>query len=630
MFKIIKNHVAKPATLAPLVAKSAPLASLVPKRASLAPLVPKRATLAPLVPKRASPARLLPKCPTGIQGLDEITGGGLPRGRPTLVCGGAGCGKTLLGAEFLVRGATQFGEPGVLMAFEETEPELKANVASLGFDLAGLVRRKKILVDYVHIEPGEMQESGDYDLEGLFVRLNHAIDSIGAKRVVLDTLEALFSGLRNEAILRAELRRLFRWLKDKGVTAVITAERGREQLTRHGLEEYVSDCVILLDHRVNDQIATRHLRVVKYRGAMHGTNEFPFLIGENGLSVLPITSLALNHQVSTERIATGIPRLDVMLGGQGFFRGSSLLLTGTPGTGKTIIAANFAAAAARRGERVLFFSFEESPNQIIRNLHSIGLQLEPLVKRGRLRFHSARPSLYGLEMHLATMFKEIAEFQPHVVIVDPITSLMEAGTDSECKGMVTRLIDYLKGGQVTTLFTSLTQGGHALQQSEMAMSSLMDSWILLQDFEGNGERNRVLYVLKARGMAHSNQVREFLISDRGIDVVDAYIGPRGVLTGSARAAQEALEKAGLLTGQQEAAQLQREVERKRKALDRQIGDLRSDYEGEALELRRIAEQVGTRTFVLGTERAASGRLRQAKAKVPDGRRPKPRRARVSA
>jgi len=565
--------------------------------------------------KSPSPTALLPKSPTGIQGLDEITGGGLPRGRPTLVCGGAGCGKTLLAAEFLVRGAVEFGEPGVLMAFEETEAELKANVASLGFDLAGLVRRKKIVVDYVHIDPGEFQESGDYDLEGLFVRLGHAIDSVKAKRVVLDTLEALFAGLRNEAIVRAELRRLFRWLKDKGVTAIITAERGRENLTRHGLEEYVSDCVILLDHRVNDQIATRHLRVVKYRGALHGTNEFPFLIGAEGLSVLPITSLALNHKVSTERIATGVSRLDAMLGGQGFFRGSSILLTGTSGTGKTIIAANFAQAACRRGERVLFFSFEESPNQIIRNMHSIGLRLEPLIKRGLLQFHSARPSLYGLEMHLATMFREIATFKPSVVIIDPITSLMDAGTDSECKGMVTRLIDYLKAGQVTSLFTSLTQGGHALAQSESAMSSLMDAWILLQDFEGNGERNRVLYVLKARGMKHSNQIREFLISDRGIDVVDAYIGPSGVLTGSARAAQNSLEKAALLAGQQEAAQLKREVDRKRAALERQIGDLRSDYEGEALELRRIAEQVGTRTFVLGTERAASGRLRGADAKV---------------
>ena len=566
-------------------------------------------------PKSKPPAPRLPKCPTGIQGLDEITGGGLPRGRPTLVCGGAGCGKTMLGAEFLVRGATQFDEPGVLIAFEETESELKANVASLGFDLSGLVRRKKIVVDYVHIERSEVQASGEYDLEGLFVRLGHAIDSIGAKRVVLDTIEVLFASLPNEAVLRSELRRLFRWLKDKGVTAVITAERGREQLTRHGLEEYVSDCVILLDHRVNDQIATRHLRVVKYRGALHGTNEFPFLIGQDGISVLPITSLALNHKVSGERIATGIPRLDAMLGGRGFFRGSSILLTGTPGTGKTIISANFAQAAGRRGERVLFFSFEESPNQIIRNMHSIGLRLQPLVTRGLLRFHSARPSLYGLEMHLATMFKEIATFKPHVVIIDPITSLMDSGTDSEGKAMVTRLIDYLKAGQVTSLFTSLTQGGHALGQSEAAMSSLMDAWVLLQDFEGNGERNRVLYVLKARGMAHSNQIREFLISNRGIDVVDAYIGASGVLTGSARAAQGALEKAAVLAAQQEAAQLKREVERKRAGVERQISGLRSDYETEAAELRRIAEQVGTRTFVLGTERAASGLLRQADIKA---------------
>jgi circadian clock protein KaiC len=566
----------------------------------------------------------LPKCPTGINGLDEITGGGLPRGRPTLVCGGAGCGKTLLAAEFLVRGAVQFGEAGVFMSFEETDAELKANVASLGFDLESLVRRKKILLDYVHIERSEIHETGDYDLEGLFVRLNHAIDSIGAKRVVLDTIEALFAGLPNEAILRAELRRLFRWLKDKGVTAVITAERGREQLTRHGLEEYVSDCVILLDHRVDDQIATRHLRVVKYRGALHGTNEFPFLISDEGISVLPITSLALNHRVSSERIATGIPRLDAMLGGRGFFRGSSILLTGTPGTGKTIVAANFAQAAARRGERVLFFSFEESPNQIIRNMHSIGLRMDPLVKRGLLRFHSARPSLFGLEMHLATMFKEIAAFNPRVVVVDPITSLMTAGADYETKAMVTRLVDYLKGGQVTSLFTSLTHGGHVLRQSEMAMSSLMDSWLLLQDLEGNGERNRTLYVLKARGMAHSNQIREFLISDQGIDLVDAYIGPSGVLTGSARAAQNSLEKAALLASQQEAGRRKRELERKREAIERQISGLRSDYESETMELRRVDEQVGTRALTLTTERAASGLLRQADCSVTALVRAKPK------
>ncbi len=567
--------------------------------------------------KSAVKATRLPKCPTGINGLDEITGGGLPRGRPTLVCGGAGCGKTLFAAEFIVRGAALFGEPGVFMSFEETDAEIRSNVAPLGFDLPGLIRRGKILLEHVHVERSEIHETGEYDLEGLFVRLNHAIDSIGAKRVVLDTLEALFAGLPNEAILRAELRRLFRWLKDKGVTAVITAERGREQLTRHGLEEYVSDCVILLDHRVNEQIATRHLRVVKYRGAVHGTNEFPFLIGDEGLSILPITSLGLGHKVSNKRISTGIPRLDAMLGGKGFFRGSSILLTGTPGTGKTITACCFAQAAARRGERVLFFSFEESPDQVIRNMRSIGLQLAPLVEQGFLRFHASRPSLYGLEMHLATMFKEIDAFKPHVVVMDPITSLMSAGTDSETKAMVTRLIDFLKGSQITSLFTSLTHGGRALELSEIAMSSLMDSWMLLQDFEGNGERNRVLYVIKARGMAHSNQVREFLISNRGIDLVDAYIGPSGVLTGSARAAQTAREKAESLASQQEGARRKRELESKRAALERQIGGLRSEYEASADELRQIDKQVGTQTRLLTTERTELGRLRHADVSMPE-------------
>jgi circadian clock protein KaiC len=570
----------------------------------------------------------LPKCPTGIQGLDEITGGGLPRGRPTLVCGGAGCGKTLLSAEFLVRGAMTFGEPGVFIAFEETEAELTANVASLGFDLANLVRRKKLLIDYIHIERSEITETGEYDLEGLFVRLNYAIDAIGAKRVVLDTLEALFASLPNEAVLRAELRRLFRWLKDKGVTAVITAERGREQLTRHGLEEYVSDCVILLDHRVHEQIATRHLRVVKYRGALHGTNEFPFHIGSEGISVMPITSLGLTHKVSNQRVSTGIPRLDAMLTGRGFFRGSSVLLTGTAGTGKTSVGASFAQAAARRGERVLFFSFEESPHQIMRNMRSIGLRLEPLFQGGLLRFHSARPTLYGLEMHLATMFKEIATFQPDVVIVDPITSLLTAGTDSETKGMMTRLMDFLKGKQITSLFTSLTTGGHSLTQSEIGMSSLMDAWLLLQDLEGNGERNRVLYVLKARGMAHSNQIREFLISNHGIDLVDAYIGASGVLTGSARAAQGSLEKAAALAEQQDAALRKRELDRKRDALERQISALRADYETESMELRRIDEQVGTRTRVQTAERTELAHLRKADATVTKNapRKTKPRKA----
>ena len=555
----------------------------------------------------------LPRCPTGIRGLDEITGGGLPRGRPTLVCGGAGCGKTLFAAEFLVHGAREFGEPGVFMSFEETDAELKANVASLGFDLVGLAANRKIALDYVYVERSEIEETGEFDLEGLFVRLSLAIDSVGAKRVVLDTLEALFAGLPNEAIVRAELRRLFRWLKDKGVTTVITAESGREQLTRHGLEEYVSDCVILLDHRVSDQIATRHLRVVKYRGAWHGTNEFPFLIGAEGLSVLPITSLGLNHTVSNGRISTGIPRLDAMLGGRGFFRGSSILLTGTPGTGKTSVAASFAQGAARRGERVLFFAFEESPNQIVRNMRSIGLSLGPLVRRGVLRFHAARPSLCGLEMHLATMFREIAEFQPAVVVVDPITSLLAAGTDYETRGMVTRLVDSLKAGEISSLFTSLTHGGHALQQSEIAMSSLMDTWLLLQDFEGNGERNRVLYVLKSRGMAHSNQVREFLISNQGIDLVDAYIGPSGVLTGASRVAQAAREEAEALASQQESARRRRELERQRVMLEQQIATLRSEFESTEAEQRRLDEQVGMRTRVLAAERAELARLRQADA-----------------
>jgi len=579
-------------------------------------------------PKPASPAARLPKCPTGIQGLDEITRGGLPRGRPTLVCGGAGCGKTLLAAEFLVRGAVQFGEPGVFMSFEETEAELKGNVALLGFDLAGLVRRKKMVLDHVYIERSEIQETGEYDLEGLFVRLNHAIDSIGAKRVAMDTLEALFAGLPGEAILRAELRRLFRWLKDKGVTAIITAERGREHLTRYGLEEYVSDCVIVLDHRIHEQIATRHLRVVKYRGSPHGTNEYPFLIGDDGISVLPITSLGLNHPASSKRISTGIARLDAMLGGQGFFRGSSILLTGTPGTGKTSAAAFFAQAAARRGERALYFAFEESPCQIMRNMHSIGLRLEPSIKRGWLRFHSARPTLYGLEMHLAIMFKEIFTFQPAVVIVDPMTSLLVAGSESETKAMVTRLIDFLKSQQITSLFTSLTHAGNPLHQSEIAISSLMDSWLLLQDIEGDGERNRVLYVLKARGMAHSNQSREFLISDRGIDLVDAYIGPGGVLTGAARAAQTARDKAEALAGQQETARRQRELERKRAALERQIAGLRSEYEAEEDELRRLDEQVAKRMRVQTVERTELAHLRHADAKqairAPDHPKPKER------
>jgi len=553
----------------------------------------------------------LPKSPTGIQGLDEITGGGLPRGRPTLVCGSAGCGKTLLAMEFLVRGAMQFDEPGVFMFFEETEAELAANVASLGFDLPTLVRQERIVLDHVRIERSEIEETGEYDLEGLFVRLNLAIDSIGAKRVVLDTLEALFAGLPSEAVLRAELRRLFHWLKEKGVTAIITAERGREQLTRHGLEEYVSDCVILLDHRVSERLATRHLRVVKYRGAKHGTNEYPFLIGDEGISVLPITSLKNDHKASIERISTGIPRLDAMLGGRGFYRGSTILLTGPPGSGKTSVGAHFAEAAARRGERALYFAFEESPIQIERDMRSIGLHLAGAIQKGLLRFHASRPTLYGLEMHLATMFREIQTFKPSVVVVDPITSLLVAGSPSEAKAMVTRLIDFLKTEGVSALFHSLVSSGQSLPETEIVISSLMDSWILLQDIESNGERNRVLNVLKSRGMSHSNQAREFLITDRGIDLVDTYLGPRGVLTGAARVGQLARERATAARREKELVSRKNALQRKRAAIERQIATLRAEGDAEEEEYRRFDELTRDRELARTIERTEMSRARHA-------------------
>jgi circadian clock protein KaiC len=462
----------------------------------------------------------LPKAATGIPGLDAITGGGLPRGRPTLVCGGAGCGKTLLAMEFLVRGATELGEPGVFMAFEETAEELAQNVRGLGFDLDELARQGRLLVDHVQLERSEIEETGEYDLEGLFIRLGHAIDSLGAKRVVLDTIETLYGGLSNTALLRGELRRLFRWLKEKGVTAIITGERGQATLTRHGLEEYVSDCVIALDHRVSEQLSTRRLRIVKYRGTAHGTNEYPFLIDENGISVMPITSLGLGHEASDERISTGVPRLDAMLGGAGVYRGSSVLVTGTAGTGKTSLAAHFAEATCRRGERCLYFAFEESESQLARNMRSIGLDLAAWARKGLLRFDAMRPSAYGLEMHLATIHKLVARHQPRAVVVDPITTFLRAGASVEVEAMVVRLLDFLKANGITALFTSLTHGGHSLEGSEIAVSSLIDTWIFLRDIERGGERNRGVHVIKSRGMAHSNQVREFLLTDEGVQIRD--------------------------------------------------------------------------------------------------------------
>ncbi len=461
----------------------------------------------------------LPKAPTGIQGLDEITGGGLPRGRPTLVCGAAGCGKTLLAAQFLVRGATDFGEPGVFLAFEENAEELAKNVRSLGFDLEALSVQNKLLVDYVRLERSEIEETGEYDLEGLFVRLGHAIDSIGAKRVVLDTIETLFGGLTNQAILRAELRRLFQWLKDKEVTAVITGERGDKTLTRQGLEEYVSDCVILLDHRVTEHVSTRRLRIVKYRGSVHGTNEYPFLIDEDGISVLPVTSLVLQHTAPAERVATGIPALDRMLGG-GYYRGSSILVSGTAGTGKTSMAACFADAACRRGERCLYFAFEESEAQLVRNMQSIGLDLTPWLNAKLLRFHATRPTGYGLEMHLAVIHKLVEEFEPDVIIIDPISNFLQAGSLNETHMMLMRLIDFLKGRELTTFMTNLTSGGGPYEQTDAGISSLIDTWLLIRDIEADGTRDRGFYVLKSRGMAHSRRIHAMSLSASGIDIAD--------------------------------------------------------------------------------------------------------------
>ncbi len=529
----------------------------------------------------------LPKTPTGISGLDEITLGGLPTGRPTLICGSAGCGKTLFSLEFIVRGAMEYSEPGVFMVFEEKPEDLVANVASLGFDLGKLQKDKLLRIDYVHIERSEIEETGEYDLEGLFIRLGHAIDSIGAKRVVLDTIENLFSGYDNESILRSELRRLFQWLKDKGVTAIITGERGENTLTRQGLEEYVSDCVILLDHRIINQISTRRLRVVKYRGSVHGTNEYPFLIDEDGISVLPITSLELNKPVSSERISSGIPALDVMLGGKGFFKGGSILVSGTAGTGKTSIAASFAAAACKQGKKCLFFAFEESSQQIMRNMKSIGIGLQTYIDQGLLFFQNARPTLYGLEMHLVSIHKLIKKIKPDAVILDPITNLVTIGSVSEVKAMLVRLIDFLQQEQITVMFTALTLNTIVTEQTDEGVSSLVDAWLTVRDIENNGERNRGMYIMKSRGMQHSNQVREFVITNEGVDLIDVYLGPEGVLTGSAREAQILLEETGVLLHNNALSRKDRELLRKRKMLEAKIDALKAEFESTEEELNKV-------------------------------------------
>jgi circadian clock protein KaiC len=552
----------------------------------------------------------LPKTPTGIEGFDEITGGGLPTGRPTLLCGGAGCGKTMFSMSFLVNGATRYDEPGVFMSFEESSDELAQNVASLGFDLPQLIKDKKLLLDHVRVERSEIEETGDYDLEGLFIRLGFAIDSIGARRVVLDTIESLFAGLSNQTILRAELRRLFRWLKDRGVTAVITGERGDGTLTRQGLEEYVSDAVILLDHRVNDQISTRRLRIVKYRGSAHGTNEYPFLIDEEGIAILPVTSLGLGHTAASERISSGIERLDTMLEGKGYYRGSTILVSGTAGAGKSSIAAHFADAACRRGERALVFLFEESPGQVVRNMRSIGIDLQEWVDRGLLRFYAARPSLYGLEMHLSQMHRMIERFRPSIVVADPVSSLLTVATEADVQATMTRLVDHLKAQGTTALMTSLTRGKIEDERTDIAISSIVDTWLLLVTLESSGERNRGLYVLKSRGMAHSNQIREFLLTSHGVELLDAYIGAGTVLAGSARLTREAEDRAAAVSNDQELERKERTLARLRAAFEAELAALRGKFEAEQAEL----------ASAIGQHRARQKRLRDDRVDMAKSRR----------
>jgi len=561
--------------------------------------------------RRSGDSRVLPqleKARAGIAGFDEITKGGVPKGRPTIICGGPGCGKTMFAVEFLVRGATQFGEPGVLMTFEETAAEMTKNVASLGFDLNDLSARKKLMMDYVRIEPAEIEETGTYDLEGLFIRLQYAVDSIGAKRVVLDTLEAVFSGFSNQALLRAEIRRLFRWLKDRGLTTIVTAERGEGTLTRHGLEEYISDCVIFLDHRVAEQVSTRRMRVIKYRGSSHGADEYPFLIDEQGFSVLPSTSLGLNHRVSSQRVSSGVKELDDMLEGKGYYRGSSILVSGTAGSGKSSLAALLAQQACKEGKRCLHIAFEESPQQTIRNMRSVGINLEPYVQKGLLRLEAWRPTQSGLEMHLLRIHKLVERYDPAVVIVDPVTNLM-VGNTREVHAMLMRLMDFLKTRQITAFFTALTQGGQALERCEVQISSLIDTWLLVRDVELNGERNRCLYVLKSRGMANSNQVREFVMTWNGIRLLPVYVGAGTVLTGSARLSQEAREKVEQSAWLHEANEKSKALEAKRKALEARIATLRVEFAEEEDRVAQTTKREEERELAVARDIAKMASLR---------------------
>ncbi len=545
--------------------------------------------------KTKSHSFIFPKTPTGVDGLDEITDGGFPKGRPILICGGAGCGKTLLSMQFLIKGITEYGEPGVFMSFEEPSDDLTLNVKSLGFDLEQLKKDKKLVVDHVRVERSEIEEAGEYDLDGLFIRLGHAIDSIKAKRVVLDTIESLFAGLDNQAILRAELRRLFHWLKTKGVTAIITGERGEATLTRQGLEEYVSDCVIVLDHRVIEQVSTRRLRIVKYRGSTHGTNEYPFLIDEEGISVLPITSLKLDNEVSSDIISTGVPGLNDMFHGGGFYRGSNILVSGTAGTAKTTVACYFANEQCEKNEKTIYFAFEESPQQLVRNMKSIGIDLEKHINKGILQIHSSRPSLNGLELHLLTLRKLIKEFEPTTIIIDPISNLITVGSEQEVRSMLVRLIDMLKANNITALFTSLNKQTDNFRPdlAEESVSSLVDTWITVRDMEGVGERNRGIFIIKARGMGHSNQVREFVITSKGIELLDVELGPQGILTGAARQTHQFKKTISDIKLQNEISRKDREIARKRKVLEANIEALKTEFESaeEELSILKATEEL---------------------------------------
>jgi circadian clock protein KaiC len=575
------------------------------------------ATRAPRPAPHTKPAQItgrrkgsLDKAASGLEGLDEITLGGLPRGRPTLVYGGPGCGKTLFGIQFLARGAAQHHEPGVFLAFEESIDDVKQNAQALGYDFRALIDQKLLALEHAVIDPAREIGHGEYDLDALFMRLARAVDSLSAKRLVLDSPEVLIRQDADKAAIKESSERLFRWLRNRGVTSIVTAAEGNGG-SRHGFEEYIADCVVRLDHRLDQQVSTRTLRVIKYRGSAHGTNEYPFLIDQSGIRVLPVTSIGLNHQVSTERVSTGVSRLDTMLGGAGFFRGTTVMLSGTPGSGKSSLAAHYTDAACRRGERVLAFTYEESPRQITRNMKSIGLDLERWESQGLLRFIAARPSMYGLEMHLAIMLGAIAEFDPQSVIIDPISNLVRAGREREAQTMVVRLIDALKTRGITTILTHPTSGLPSADHTDLAISSIIDTWMFVQNLQNGGERNRALYILKSRGMAHSSQIREFVITGEGIELIDVYTGPDGVLTGTARASREAQDKAATRGRQQEIEREKRRIGRRRKAVEAQIAALEAELEAEELDSSRLIEHAEAREGQLSQDREEIARRRSA-------------------